>query len=301
MGSYASALKHKSRLPCYASLNVYIYVQFHLGTMRICFGVLFCITDNVTGAAGTLPANWSTLPQLTDLRISNAPKIIGSLPPEWASNLRLQRLELRNMSLAGPLPPLSNMTTLTSLTLRHLQNATLPAGGIAALAGNASLAELVLGDVSGWSGMPLEANLTDMYPNISRLGLLQLGLVGEIPTSWQNLRPQQLKDLYLSHNSLNGTLPSWLASRVGQGYTLDLSYNNFTGGTQLLSGVLCASRSPACIRALPSEKYSCMHEQVRVDQGDKSVGRDDRPGMTRFGGCDICATACAYERRCSPA
>jgi hypothetical protein len=223
---------------------------------------LLCITDNRTGAAGALPADWSTLPQLTDLHISNAPKINGSLPPEWASSLRLQRLELRNMSLAGPLPPLSTMTTLTSLTLRHLQNAILPAGGIAALVGNASLSELVVGYVTGWSAMPLEANLTDMYPNISRLGLLQLGLVGEIPTSWQNFRPQQLKDLYLSHNSLNGTLPTWLASRVGRGYTLDLSYNNFTGRTQLLSGMLCASCSAAC----PSHQYYCVHEQALAGQ-----------------------------------
>jgi hypothetical protein len=187
----------------------------------------------VTGAAGTLPANWSTLTQLTDLRISNAPMVNGSLPPEWVSSLRLQRLELRNLSLSGPLLPLSNITTLTSLTLRHLQNVVLPVGGVASLAGNASLSELNLGNISGWSGMPLEANMTDMYPNISRLGLMQLGLVGGIPASWQRLRPQQLKDLYLSHNSLNGTLPSWLASCVGTGYTLDLSYNNFTGVAQL--------------------------------------------------------------------
>lgn len=187
-----------------------------------------------TGAAGTLPANWSTLTQLTDLRISNAPRVNGSLPPEWVGSLRLQRLELRNLSLTGPLLPLSNMTTLTSLTLRHLQNVVLPAGGVAALAGNASLSELNFGNVSGWSGLPVEANLTDMYPNISMLGLMQLGLVGGIPASWQRLRPQQLKGLYLSHNSLNGSLPSWLASRVGRGYTLDLSYNNFTGVAQLV-------------------------------------------------------------------
>lgn len=186
-------------------------------------------TIHTVSFAGALPASWSNLTALSELRISNAPSISGPLPTDWVASLKLQRLELSNLSLSVPLSVLSGMPTLTSLTLRHLPNATLPAAGMSDLAVNSSLSDLIVRNVGGWTGMSLDPSIPTRFPNISRLALMQLGLVGSIPASWQSLRPMQLQGLYLSSNSLNGTLPSWLASRLAPGGALDLTYNNFTG------------------------------------------------------------------------
>jgi hypothetical protein len=199
--------------------------------------------------AGPLPASWSNLTQLSDLHITNAPLVTGPVPAEWGAGLKqLQRLELSNMSLTGPLDSLRNMSSLTSLALRFLPGLILPSGGLPALVSNTSLTELTFANVSGWSGLPLDANIPVSYPNISRLGLMGLGLAGTIPTSWQGFRAQQLRNLYLSFNALNGTLPSWLASKVARGFSLDLGSNNFTGGRCMSNGrsANLSSNSSAC-------------------------------------------------------
>lgn len=184
---------------------------------------------------GPLPASWGNLTQLSELRITNAFLVTGPLPAEWGTGLiQIQRLELSNMSLTGPLDSLGNMSSLTSLALRHMPGLMLPSGGLPALVSNTSLTELTVANVSGWNGLPLDANIPTSYPNISRLGLMGLGLAGTIPTSWQSFRAQQLRNLYLSFNGLNGTLPSWLASKVARGFSLDLGSNSFTGGQTAL-------------------------------------------------------------------
>lgn len=184
--------------------------------------------DHVCILAGVLPASWANLTQLNELRISNAPNLTGGVPPEWAT-LRLQQLDLTNLSLSGQLSALSSIPSLTVVALRHMPNATLPAAGLSSVFANTSLAELIIENVGGWVGLGLNASMPVSYPNISRLALVQLGLVGGIPTSWQSFQTQQLKDLDLSRNALNGTLPSWLASRVQSG-SLNLGYNKFVGG-----------------------------------------------------------------------
>jgi len=184
--------------------------------------------DHACFLAGVLPASWANLTKLNELRISNAPNLTGGLPQEWAT-LRLQQLDLTNLSLSGQLTALSSIPSLAVVALRHMPNATLPAAGPGSLFTNTSLAELVIENVGGWVGTGLDANMPNSYPNISRLALVQLGMVGGIPTSWQSFQPQQLKDLDLSRNALNGTLPSWLASRVQSG-SLNLGHNMFVGG-----------------------------------------------------------------------
>lgn len=180
-------------------------------------------------AAG-LPPSWSNLTQLQELRITNAPGISGPVPAEWgAGGMNLRWLELSNISLSGVLTPIGGLASLTRLSLTQLPAAVLPTV-LLALVPNASLTELVLRNISGWGGLTLDAvGLPASYPNITRLGLTQLGVVGTIPSTWQGLRPQQLTGLYLGFNSLNGTLPSWLASRFAAGFSLDVRQNRLTG------------------------------------------------------------------------
>lgn len=178
--------------------------------------------------AGPLPPSWGNLTQLSELSITDAVLVTGPVPATWTSSLKLQRLELSNLSVSGALAPLGNISTLTSLALRHLPGV-LPPGGLPALVFNASLTDLTVANVSGWTGLTLDPNIPSAYPNISKLALIGLGLVGEVPSSWQSFRLQQLRNLYLSANALNGTLPNWLASKVAKGFGLDLSLNNFAG------------------------------------------------------------------------
>jgi hypothetical protein len=178
--------------------------------------------------AGTLPPSWDSLPQLSELRITNAPLITGPLPAEWTANLKLQWLELSALGIFGPLDAIGNISTITNLALRSLPYATLQTP-LESLLPNNSATVIVLRAVAGWGGQMLNANIPSTYPIISMLALSELGLVGEMPAAWASFRPQQLRGLYLSGNALNGTLPTWLASRIARGYTLDLGSNLFTG------------------------------------------------------------------------
>jgi hypothetical protein len=165
--------------------------------------------------------------RLTKLRITDAPRITGTVPQEWVSTLQLQHLELTNLSLSGPMPPLTSK--LANVTLRHMPGLILPDMGLTGLVPNASLSLLALTNISGWAGTGLPPFLSTVHPNIIRLELVALGLVGTIPTTWQSFNVSQLRDLQLSSNMLTGTLPAWLASRIARGRMLDLAHNNFTG------------------------------------------------------------------------
>lgn len=178
--------------------------------------------------SGNLPLSWGNLAQLSELRITNAPLITGPIPVEWTANLKLQLLELSTLGISGPLDAIANISTVTNLALKSLPSATLQTP-LQFLVPNTSATDIVLRAIAGWGGQMLNANLPSMYPNLSRLGLSELGLVGEIPAAWASFRPQQLTGLYLSGNALNGTLLSWLASRIARGYTIDLGSNQFTG------------------------------------------------------------------------
>jgi hypothetical protein len=195
--------------------------------------------------AGTLPPGWSSLAQLSELRILNAPQITGPLPTEWTANLKLEWLELSALGISGPLDAVGNISTITNLALESLPYATLQTP-LELLVPNTSATAIVLRAVAGLGGHMLNTNIPFTYPNISRLALSELGLVGEIPATWASFGPQQLTGLYLSGNALNGTLPTWLASRIARGYTLDLGSNQFTGKQSYCCQPASAERHCTC-------------------------------------------------------
>jgi hypothetical protein len=192
--------------------------------------------------------------QLVDLRIVNAPGITGTLPASWGAFLQLERLELAGLSLTGPLPVLAGMPSLTSVVLRDMPGLLLPRAGVSALlAAGSGLQELVLHNVGGWQGVVLDGGLAVALPNILHLELVQLGLAGELPSTWeQGFRPKQLRELALAGNALNGSLPVWLVPLVG--VSLDVSANSFTGAASVHAsgcGADCVEPS-AVITVLPA-------------------------------------------------
>lgn len=169
------------------------------------------------------------------------PGITGGLPSSWASNMtQLQRLELANLSLSGPMPSLSGLENLMHLALRHMPQLMLPKTGLAAA--NDTLEALLLENVGGLAGLALDPNLPFAYPDLKLLGLIQLNLSGSVPASWQAFEQGQLQQLLLAGNALNGSLPDWLAALMAPGAELDLSSNRFTGAPLKVARVVAAFR-----------------------------------------------------------
>jgi hypothetical protein len=72
---------------------------------------------------GSLPATWSRLGALRDLRLSDN-SLSGTLPPSWAALTRLKLCVLHRNTLSGPLPSTwSGMAALENLEL-HTNNLT---------------------------------------------------------------------------------------------------------------------------------------------------------------------------------
>ncbi|XP_054820633.1 leucine-rich repeat protein 1-like [Prosopis cineraria] len=80
---------------------------------------------------------------------------------------------------------------------------------------------------------PQQPRLVDLnftaFPNLERLGLYGMGLVGSIPTQIETLR--NLTHLYFFDNNLTGTIPTQIGS-LGSLIHLNLSYNKLTGESQ---------------------------------------------------------------------
>jgi hypothetical protein len=148
------------------------------------------------------------------------------VPASWVSFNQLEVLKLSNLSLSGALPAIFHMnTTLTNLTIRDMPALQLPNTTIGGMLGSPHrLQALQLRSVGGWQGRALYLSYLS-FNRLAALELSQLGLVGTVPEEWMNL--PLLQSLSLAGNSLNGSLPFWLAWRVNA--SLDVSRNAFTG------------------------------------------------------------------------
>lgn len=148
------------------------------------------------GISGTIPADWSRLQQLEDIRISRN-SITGSIPTSWGNLTNMRVLYLYQNKLRGFIP--ASFRALTAL-----ENL-----------------ELSMNALSGT--IPDLSSLTKLRV----LHLWENKLSGPIPTSFKALTA--LENLGLSFNGLNGTVPSAL-SRMRGLKRLHLSGNPQLGG-----------------------------------------------------------------------
>lgn len=127
--------------------------------------------------------------------------MIGPIP----SNISLLRnlTELRVTDLSGPsmtFPPLLNAEHLTELVLRNCK---------------------IYGQIPPYLGQMKYLKVLDLSFN---------NLTGQIPENFEGL--DELEYLYLTDNTLTGDIPSWmLRNKRSNKVNMDISYNNFTGGT----------------------------------------------------------------------
>jgi hypothetical protein len=201
--------------------------------------------------AGSLPASWSSLINLTELRITGAALLNGSIPASWAGMSQLQVLELTNLSsLSGSLPwsaGATSLTSLKSLALQSLPRFTLPNGAISAWADSPSLLTNLVISAVFHSNRSLDSLNLLHYRNLSTLVLSGAGLVGPIPSSWaarSNSSYSQLQTLDLCTNALTGTLPAWLVTLITPAYgSLDVARNQLSGLQDAFSSTaVCCSR-----------------------------------------------------------
>ena len=151
------------------------------------------------GLTGGIPAEWSALTNLEQVKIV-ANQFTEPLPPDLTRNWdRLQRLNLARNQLPGPLP-----TSLTESNHPQLQQIIVTdnqlTGVLTGIATITTLTQLVLND-----------NLFE----------------GELPPELGNL--QSLRSLKLGGNRFSGNFPSFVSTLTELKADCDLSRNQFSG------------------------------------------------------------------------
>ncbi|KAF6260274.1 hypothetical protein COO60DRAFT_907568 [Scenedesmus sp. NREL 46B-D3] len=176
----------------------------------------------IQGLKGTLPpaAAFAGLSALTEVNISDQPGITGTLPADWSRMMQLQDIKLKNNSLTGSIP--STWSSLSKLQLLQLHTNKLSGRIPDSLGALTSLEDVGLQDNV----------LSGTIPDLSKLSKLKLlylwqnNLSGRIPESLKVLTSLQTLDL--SENALSGTLPAWLGG-LSQLQLLNLHTNKLSG------------------------------------------------------------------------
>ncbi|KAK1424848.1 hypothetical protein QVD17_20187 [Tagetes erecta] len=188
-------------------------VPAELGKLKSLY-LLVLTANNLTGE---LPMELNSLTNLTELRLDSN-SFSGKIP-NLGSCTRLETLDIQGSGLQGPIPSsISLLKNLTQLAISDLN------GEVGSLFPNlssmTSMSKLVL------RGCKLMGTIPSYISEMSTLRHLDLSfnnLSGDIP----DLSTLQLEKMYLTSNSLNGSVPGWLTREVNNNRKVDLSYNNF--------------------------------------------------------------------------
>ncbi|WIA14567.1 hypothetical protein OEZ85_003084 [Tetradesmus obliquus] len=151
------------------------------------------------GITGTLPADWSQLRQLQDVRVSET-SLYGSMPSSWGSLTKMRVFYLWANQLTGAIP--KTFGALTSMQDLRLSKNRLVGSIPSSLGKLTNLQVLYL-----W-GNQLTGRIPDSFGALTSLQDLQLSknrLDGSIPSALGHL--QMLKVMYLSYNQLTGSIP----------------------------------------------------------------------------------------------
>ncbi|CAO2819890.1 unnamed protein product [Amaranthus hypochondriacus] len=191
---------------------------------------------------GTFPSRVFQLPKLEVIILDNNDDLEGNLP-EFPPNSPLKKLKIATMSFSGEITPsIGNLGNLTGLSLES----TGLTGPIPSSLGNLTKLSFLMLRCNFNGDLPLSiTNLTQLttllinnfyihsltlnywlpkLKNLENLGLKNVTLTGEIPTSLSNLT--RFSRLDLSFNKLTGPLPLWLANKTTLVY-LNLYGNKF--------------------------------------------------------------------------
>ncbi|KAJ4911260.1 Leucine-rich repeat (LRR) family protein [Raphanus sativus] len=143
--------------------------------------------------SGSIPASLGSMPLLEELLLDNN-ILNGSVPTSFNRLSRLKRLEIQQNKISGELPDLSPLENLNYLDASDNR-------------------------ISG----PVPSSLPGSLAQISMRNNL---MEGTLPESFRNLTSLEVIDL--SHNKLNGSIPSFIFTHHPTPQQLTLSFNGFT-------------------------------------------------------------------------
>ncbi|KAK8628884.1 hypothetical protein V6N13_009464 [Hibiscus sabdariffa] len=208
---------------------------------------------------GTIPENIGNLTLLQDLNL-NGNQLVGLIPISLA-NMRLEKLDLSNNHLMGPIPVFkASKVTFNSNKFCQATPGLLCSPEVMALIGflegvnyppGLFLLGLVMIPAIGWE-------LDAMLDSLSEIRLQSNNLSGSIPSNWTSLK--SLETLDLSDNNLFGPLPKFSGT-----------VNLITTGNPLMDG----NKASPTIGDNTSPKSSVSPSDVPLPPSSSSSGCDE--------------------------
>ncbi|GAB4846601.1 hypothetical protein Ancab_025607, partial [Ancistrocladus abbreviatus] len=170
---------------------------------------------------GTIPE--TILQSEEPYRFDRWTSFYGKIPDFIGNWTKLNRLDMQGTSMEGPIPSsISMFKNLTELAISDLNGSSTVFPDLQNLT---SLQYLILRNCLITGTIP---TYIGQMTNLKTLDLSFNRLNGEIPSSLGNL--DKLVYLFLTNNSLTGAVPGWVMQKQEN---FDLSYNNFTGSSQI--------------------------------------------------------------------
>ncbi|KAJ9671369.1 hypothetical protein PVL29_025188 [Vitis rotundifolia] len=202
---------------------------------------LLLTANNFTG---TIPETFGNLKNLTDVRLDGN-TFSGKIPDFIGNWTQLGRLDMQGTSMDGPIPStISLLTNLTQLRISDLNGSSMAFPNLQNLT---NMQELVLRNCSITDSIP------DYIGGMASLKTLDLSfnrLSGQVSDTWSL---SKLEYLFLTNNSLSGTLPSWISD---SNQKFDVSYNNFTGPSSL---TVCQQRAVNLVSSFSSSDSNSVY------------------------------------------
>ncbi|CAN7122799.1 unnamed protein product [Brassica rapa subsp. narinosa] len=171
-----------------------------------------------TGLAGEIPLSFANLVLLEDVLLNDV-DLTGQVPEFIGKWTKLTILRIQGTSLSGPIPSsFSNLTSLRELSLGDIPNGSISLEFIKDMK---SLSTLVFRNSNLTGTIP--SNIEE-YSSLQHVDLSFNKLHGPIPASLFYLN--QLTNLFLGNNTLNGSLPIQKSQALSN---IDVSYNDLSG------------------------------------------------------------------------
>ncbi|KAK2368139.1 Leucine-rich repeat transmembrane protein kinase [Trifolium repens] len=190
---------------------------------------------------GPIPEAFGNLKNLTQFRIDGS-SLSGKIPSFIGNWTKIERLDLQGTSMEGPIPPaISLLKNLKELRISDLKGQTTTK--FPDLKDLTRMVRLELRNCLITGPIP---DYIGELESLKTIDLSSNRLTGPIPDSLQDLEFESLNFVFLTNNSLSGTIPGWIVSNK---QNFDLSFNNFTDAAtsscQPLDVNLASSVSPS--------------------------------------------------------
>ncbi|XP_068668689.1 probable LRR receptor-like serine/threonine-protein kinase At1g06840 isoform X2 [Aristolochia californica] len=205
--------------------------------------VHFLLDNN--NLTGSLPPEFSQMPKLLILQLDNNNFEGSEIPASYGNRTTLLKLSLRNCSLRGPVPDLSNIPQLGYIDLSWNQ-------------------------LSG----PIPSNR--LSANMTTIDLSHNNLTGPIPDNFSGL--PFLQRLSLENNLLSGSVPStiWQNVTISGAKKLVLDFQK-----NLLTNISSTFNPPANVTIMLQGNPVCSSSNfLNIGQFCRSQDAEDRPDLT---------------------